>query len=410
MTALIDRASSCLAHEAPASLGIYVKSATPPPSEAARVAVQTLRAQRFELLATARKVLSRAGLAAGFEFGHDIHATAKCKYVRRSATVGVHLASEHQKAFYSGLVSCASVWSCPVCAAKIQERRREEIAKAVDWAYENKLQPVLVTLTFPHRAWHELGDLLDRQADALHRLRAGAPWSRLKAAAGYEGLIRSLELTHGANGWHPHTHELWFVRADQDADELKAKVLARWQAACVRAGLLDLSDLAAVAAFQAHAVDVKGNCSASDYLAKQDDSSHWGVDRELAKGSTKAGRAKGLHPFGLLALASTDAKAAELFKVYSMTVRGKRQIFWSARLKERVGVAEISDEVLADQEREDADLLGQLDKEDWQTVRDAGARAAVLDAAELGGWPAVQVLLDRLTRAAIERLEAALSG
>jgi hypothetical protein len=302
------------------------------------------------------------------------------------------------------------VWSCPVCAAKIQERRREEIAKAIDWTYENKLQPVLVTLTFPHRVWHGLGELLERQADALHRLRAGAPWSRLKAAAGYRGLIRSLELTHGANGWHPHTHELWIVRADQDAGQLRAKVLDRWEAACIRAGLLDPTDAAAVAGFREHAVDVKGNCSASDYLAKQDDSRHWGVDRELAKSSTKAGKAKGMHPFGLLALAATDAEAGRLFASYSLTVRGKRQIFWSRGLKALVGVEDLSDETLAEQEREDADTLGKLDSDDWCTVRQAGARAAVLDAAEGGGWPAVQALLDRLTRAAIERLEAALSG
>lgn len=404
----------------PAPLGTYAKSITPPlgrPVSGSRIPqtgevltlIRGLRAQRYELQATARKVLSEAGRAAGLEFGHDFHRTAKCAHVTRGAGVGVHLATEQKSAFYSGLVTCGSVWSCPVCAAKVQERRREEIAAAIDWAYTSRLQPVMVTLTFPHRSWHSLRELLDRQADALQKLRNGAPWGRVKAWAGYRGLIRALELTHGVNGWHPHTHEIWLVRAGLDAQELRDKVLARWQSVCVRAGLLDPNDQAQIEAFKAHAVDVKGNCSASDYLAKQDDSRHWGADRELAKASTKAGKAKGVHPFGFLATARTDRAAARLFVDYSLAMRGKRQLFWSPGLKDLIGLREISDEQLAEEQREAADELGRLDAEDWDTVRQSGARAAVLDAAEGGGWPAVQALIEALVRAEIQRLEALLN-
>lgn len=390
-------------------LGTYAKSITPPLDPEARRVVQGLRAQRFELLATARKVLSAAGSAEGLPYGHNIHRTAKCKHVMRAELVGVHLAREHRSAFFSGLVTCGSVWSCPVCAAKVQERRREEIAQAIDFAWDSGFQPVMVTLTFPHRAWHKLEDLLNQQADALQKLRAGAPWSKVKAWAGYKGLIRSLELTHGQHGWHPHTHEIWLVRKDLDASELKAKVLARWESACIRAGLLDPSDADQVKAFREHSIDVKGNCSASDYLAKQDDSRHWGADREIAKASTKAGRSKGVHPFGLLDQARQGCtRSGALFVGYSLAMRGKRQLFWSHGLKSLVGVADISDEELAEQEREEADALGHLDVDDWHTVRQAGARAEVLDAAEAGGWPAVRALVDRLTLAEIARLEALL--
>lgn len=388
-------------------LGTYAKSVYPPPPDDARAVVRRLRADRFELLATARRILTAAGRSAGLQWGHDIHRTAKCKHVMRSAAVGVHLAPEHRAAFFSGLVTCGSVWSCPVCAAKVQERRREEIAAAIDWAYRSGLQPVLVTLTFPHRAWHALPDLLAQQADALHRLRTGAPWQRLKGWASYAGLIRSLELTHGANGWHPHTHELWFVRRDLDAGELRARVVERWQSACARAGLLDLADERQVEAFRRHAVDVKGNCSASDYLAKQDDAQHWGADRELAKGSTKAGRAAGLHPFALLDRARQGCTiSADLFVTYALAMAGRRQLFWTHGLKALAGVAEATDEDLAELESEEADELGRLDAEDWLTIRLAGARAQVLDAAEVGGWPAVRALVDELTLAEIRLRDA----
>ena len=133
------------------------------------------------------------------------------------------------------------------------------------------------------------------------------------------------------------------------------------------------------------------------------------IDRELAKSTSKAGKASGKHPFGLLAdYANRDLRAGRLFLAYTMAMKGKRQIFWTHGLKKRAGVGEVSDETLAEQEREDADLLGALTDEDWQTVRGAGARAAVLDAAESGGWPAVVSLLERLTAVEIKRLEALL--
>ena len=298
-----------------------------------------------------------------------------------------------QERLYSGLVTCGRVWDCPVCGPKIQERRREEIASAVKWAYDKGLQPVMVTLTFPHYSWNKLV-LLKQQAFALQRLRAGAPWKRFKEAIGYEGLIRSLENLFGLNGWHPHTHELWFVRGDADAEAMKVEVLKRWESACIRAGLLDPKNEAQLEAFRAHAVDVKGNCSASDYLAKQDDSRNWGVDREIAKASTKNGRAKGLHPFALLAKAGEGDKRAErLFLAYCMAMKGKSQLYWSPGLKDAVGVNEASDEELAEESRDAADLLGMLTLDDWKLVRAASMRAQLLDAAESGGWAAIQELL-----------------
>jgi hypothetical protein len=375
-----------------------------------RNAIQSTRAERYFLQSSVRSLLLNAGKKAGLQHPANYHRTAKCKHVRHGEAVGVHLAQQHGSAFYSGLVTCGSVWACPVCTAKVQERRREEIAQGIEWAYKSGYQPMLVTLTFPHYAWQKLSKLLEQQAKALKLLRVGAPWQRFVERQNYQGLIRSLELTHGQNGWHLHTHELWFLDKNADADQVKATVLERWKSACARAGLLDLSNAAQVSAFEAHAVDVKGNCSASDYLAKMDDSKHWGVDRELAKSTSKAGKASGKHPFGLLAdYANRDLRAGRLFLAYVLAMKGKRQIFWTHGLKKRAGVGEISDEALAEQEREDADLLGGLTDDDWQTVRAAGARAQVLNAAESGGWPAVQSLLERLTLAEIKRLEALLA-
>lgn len=376
-------------------LGRYTKSSPPPPVDGRR----KVRAERYEHLGTARDLLLAKGRAAGLEHPANYSRTAKCMHTPHGE-VAVLRGAEHGTAFFRGLVACGSVWACPVCAAKVQERRREEIAKGFDWAYDEGLQPVMVTLTFPHRAWHELGDLVLQQRAALKMLRKGRGWDKFMKLAGYQGLIRALEITHGRNGWHPHTHEVWMVGAEVKAEDLAAQISSKWASACMRAGLLKPEQLEA---FQAHAVDVKGWCSTSDYLAKADDARHWGADREMAKGSTKAGLAKGMHPFGLLAEAGAgDRRSGELFVEFVDTMKAtrSRQLFWSPGLKKRVGLVEKTDEELAEEEREPADLLGLLERGDWERVRRHRKRAQLLDAAELGGWPAVLNLVESLRRQA----------
>lgn len=118
---------------------------------------------------------------------------------------------------------------------------------------------------------------------------------------------------------------------------MKAHILARWELVCARAGLLDLDNEKQLAAFRLHAVDVKGHCSTSDYLAKMDEARHWGADRELAKASSKEGRAKGLHPFAILANAAEGDKAAgALFVQYVKAMRRKSQLYWSSRRERSV--------------------------------------------------------------------------
>lgn len=357
--------------------------------------LQGLRAERYRLLSAARGLLVSAGARAELQYPHNYHRTAKCKYIQHGGDfVGVHRSLVHGSAFFTGLVTCGSVWACPVCSVKIQERRRLEIAIGIGFAYKTGLQPVMVTLTFPHRIYQKLSFLLDGLRVALTKLRNGKPWHKFKDRYGFSGLIRSLELTHGENGWHPHVHELWFVDAAVDAEKMKIIIVNMWCSACKRAGILLSKD---EKAFMLHAVDVKGNCQSSDYLAKMDDAKHWGVDREMAKASSKEGKSKGFHPFGLLANAAEGClRSARLFMTYVLAMKGKRQIFWSHGLKSRAGVHDKTDEVLAEETRDTADLLGLISIENWKMIRHFDKRAEILDAAESGGWLAVVQLMQKL--------------
>jgi hypothetical protein len=48
-----------------------------------------------------------------------------------AAGVEVLHSPEHQVAHYKSLIVCGSVWMCPLCAAKISERRRDELERAI---------------------------------------------------------------------------------------------------------------------------------------------------------------------------------------------------------------------------------------------------------------------------------------
>jgi len=376
-------------------LGNNTKSSPTP------LASRELRAERYMYQGIARLLIGQQGRADGMLYPLEWHRTGKCCHVRVRPNVGISKSKQYGKAFYTGLSRCGSVWGCPVCAVKVQQRRRLEIAQGIEWAYASGYKCVMVTLTFPHYAFQQLDDLILRQRDALRRLRKGRVWDVFKADIDYQGLIRSLELTYGDNGWHPHTHELWIVRADADADEMRATILHQWELACRGAGLLEGPT---PPAFLIRSVDIHDNASTGDYLAKQDDSKHWGADREMSGAATKEAKKKGTHPFGFLrqyAEGDKDAGARFIQYIDTVTKRRCRQVYWSPGLKGRVGVDEVSDEAIAEREEDRADDLGQLTPDEWSVVIAAEGKARVLDLAEDGGITAVRDWIESVARSPV---------
>ena len=97
------------------------------------------RVIRFALQAVARSVLPRSR-------------TAKCLRIPTSVRdVQIWKSKEHHTTSYSGLQTCGSVWTCPVCSAKIAERRRVELLHAMDTHKAADGFVSLLTLTTPHQ-------------------------------------------------------------------------------------------------------------------------------------------------------------------------------------------------------------------------------------------------------------------
>lgn len=372
------------------SLGITAKSSTPPTRE---MGARAARAEKYQALHQARVWIGRRvnKLLPDVQFPGDIFRTFDCRNVRTSCMVEVRHTTG-MAANYRNLSTCGSVWACPVCASRIQERRRLELEHLVHWAEDHGLQAIMVTFTFPHTGFDSLGELLGRQKDAFKRFRAGSPFKRFRAEIGFQGLVRSLEVTHGlTNGWHPHTHELWLV-SPAVGQEIRARLVELWERACIAARLLDPADQAKVYAFRQHSVDVRLNASSGDYLAKQDSSRKWGITHEVAKATSKAGKAKGVHPHEFLVRMARGDEAR--YFEYLEAMKGKRQLFWSPGLKDRCGLDDVSDDDLA-LGGDDADLLGNLNQDEWDFIRAKRLAAQVLDAAEVGGFALILRYLKR---------------
>lgn len=340
------------------------------------------RVQRFAWQAVARSILPESR-------------TAKCLRLRAyGQDVQVWKSHEFKTTSFAGLQTCGSVWACPVCAAKIAERRRVEIQAAMATHRAGNGTVQLLTLTTPHQRKDNLGDLLAKQAKALNSFWIHRAVREVFAEMGLIGQIRALEVTHGRksphnNGWHPHYHVLLFCGSGVDLARFNVaqmkdwavRLYLRWSACCLKAGL-------GAPSFE-HGLKLHDGTKAAAYASK------WGLEDEMTKGHTK----KALHgetPFDFLRsfLADrSDKQASALFKEFAETFKGKRQLHWSKGLKARFAIEDASDEELSTRIEERAVLLGLITVDQWRDVLKVDARATVLEIAAGSGWPEVQKFL-----------------
>ena len=346
----------------------------------------TARLERYALQSASRKILK----------GSSVVRVNNCLRVRmKGHDVKVLRSVDHNTCSYSGLQTCASVWSCPVCAAKISERRRFELKKAIEQHKDNGGDVLLLTLTNPHYLGDKLSDVLEGQKKALKYFNGGRAASDLNKSIGLIGQVRALEVTHGRlrtinNGWHPHYHILLFVDSGLNLDDLRANYFDRWLKACLKAGL-------SAPIFDYFRLD--DGSKAAAYASK------WGLESEMTKGHIKKAN-KGETPFDFLraVLANTDKQAAALFREFSEVFKGKSQLFWSHGLKAKFNLDDSTDDELAAKQDDLANVLGTLDLEDWQLILKNDMRGELLQIAK-HGWDAVERLLIELRNSELIKLE-----
>lgn len=277
---------------------------------------------------------------------------------------------------FRNLMTCNSIWHCPVCAAKITEQRRIELSDALA---NTRLTPVLITYTFSHHMGMNLDGILGGMLEAFRRFKTGRSWQGITYGFNWIGSVRALEVTHGQNGWHPHTHELVFLNQQLDAIEqarLWQILSERWQAVLGAQGLTATREIG---------LDIRtGDKAVGDYVVK---GSKWGLEHEVTKSAAKNGRHNGRTPFAiLLDYGAGDEASGRLFMQYAQAFKGRNQLVWSRGLRDRLGLgAEKTDAELAEDQVSELDrLLARLTLDEWKAIYYSDNRAELLDIASTG--------------------------
>ena len=288
--------------------------------------------------------------------------------------------------FTSGLSTCGSVWSCPSCSFKIRVKRALEIALAIVVHLARGGGVLFMTFTMSHERGEELGDVWDILTDGWSYMTSGEQWQAIKERFGVVGWIKSTEVTHGRNGWHPHLHVLVFTErplspldSSDDYWNLRIALRERWIHRFSSKWGRDVSH-----EFGLDTIPVKPDESSGigQYVTK--------VGFELALADRKIGRSEGQrHPFAIARDAAETGDVADinLFREWITASKRRKCITWSKGLRaDLLGTVEQSDEELAAEETPGEDLA-EITPALWALiiVRRDGAKAQMLNGFEAGG-------------------------
>ena len=234
----------------------------------------------------------------------------------------------------------------------------------------------MLTLTIPHYSNNHLEAVLTGLSHSLRLMTNRKPWQRLSNQIGLVGRVRTLEVTYGENGWHPHFHLLLFTKSPltgQTVRLLTSELLEQWQSACLSVGLPRPNH---------HGLTLESaDGKISEYVSK------WGMDHEMTKGHMKEGKKNGHYsPFALLGLhIEGNERAASLFREYASAFKGKNQLKWDSGLRKILCLgSELTDQELSEVEEEKSSLFANIPLNVWKVVLQKDKRGELLESCKGG--------------------------
>lgn len=307
------------------------------------------------------------------------------KVPRTAAGVGLRIGAG--TAGFSGVCTCASVWACPVHAAKIgAERAREELAPVIRWVIDEAGGSVVhATFTVQHTAGIPLADTRAAVQKAWEFLTSHKRWRTIDKEYDRLGFTRAFETTWGKeNGWHPHLHVLLYLGRPIDTEEclrLVNLLFDVYQRGLERSGYT----CSYVRGVHAEVATTRRDADVvlGKYLTK--------IASEVTRQDKKVANGGRFTPFDLLreAVEQGNADCLDRWHEYEQATFGTKLLTWSGRRKERADIRtlaglrrERTDQEIADDELGDPIALV-IPAEEWRGVW--WRRMALVEAAELGG-------------------------
>lgn len=325
---------------------------------------------------------------------------------------------------FGSLATCGSVWSCPVCSAKVANSRQADIEEVVNEQLARGGSVAMLTLTMRHHKGQSLEYLWKALSAAWKAATNGSGWKRDKARFSVEHYIRVTEVTHGdQNGWHVHVHALLLGDDFSNQVELTSlgqRMFARWSRKLQQQGLRApiehkgglkiqqitpgksaaqaLADYFTKAGMDAD-VEVAEETAQARHDAKNARDMAHKISMEAARSDLKDGKHGNRTPWGILSdfLKTGDCADLDLWHEYEKASKGKRQVVWSHGLRAEFNLdEEQTDEEIAEEEH-DGEAIALIDGTDYRQGCRADSRfpARLLDAAEDNGKTGVDLVLRR---------------
>lgn len=280
----------------------------------------------------------------------------KCQRVRHSGTVDV-LADGLGRVVFRGFCTCKSVWACPVCAARIRAGRARELSASLVASVGEGRGLLFPTLTLPHDQGNDLRSVFSgvtKGWDSVVRNRAVAEWL---GDFGTEW-ARSVEVTSGRNGFHPHLHGAMVTGRPPSRDEVKELRALMFAAWCRR-----VEGLGWRAPSEKYGVQLVNVVRESDagrigtYVQKVQ-----GLAQEMTRMDRKSrGKTEGM--FSVLRRAADgDESARAIWWAYENGTKGRRAVGFSRGWRGRVQVQEsATDDQLLEADARALFLVGTLE-------------------------------------------------
>src|SRR6266568_2059294 len=301
---------------------------------------------RYKLRSSLRRVTS-------------LHRLTTCGLPLGGPVVVKLIGSSH---YYNNLVSCGSGWACPVCAAKIRNRRANEASRAVVSALSQGMSMLFVTRTIPHTADSKLAVTLRLLGEGRRYVVNQTVVKAARKAAGYVGGISAKELTYGRQGWHPHNHDFEFYERDislEDYATLSRLYYVYLDQFYTANGFPGLS--------REYGVVVEhvqfGEAVLAKYLTKMQEGSDVRLiaAQELARSDLKRGRVGSLMPFDVALgfIETGDMELLDIWHEFERETFGRSVIRFTKGLRARLlpNEAEQTDEELAAQTINGAEVV-----------------------------------------------------
>lgn len=359
-----------------------VSRATPNP-----LAVRETRSKRFRLL---------DGLQHGVT---SLDRLTHCRRDRAYDSEWVGIIQRDGFAAFSGLQTCRSAWACPLCSATIRHERGLALAAVtVDWAGSGG-GLLFPTLTLAHVKSDALAETLRHLIDAWAYVRSHRSYKEMRARLGIAHVVRTVEVTYGYNGWHPHLHALLFTTAPltvEQVHEVRTCIWRLWNAYAERHRLRALNETRAVFMRVAGLDNERRLEALGKYLSKVQDG--YGIASEMVRADLKRGRRSSRSHFALAeAAVAGSSRDRHLWHEYEAATHRRHVLEWSSGAKQALGYDERPDEDLVE-DAADSQLVYDLTPYEWSLVLRYRRRGYLLNQADGGGRDAVIAACEAMRR------------